>query len=204
MLEGLPQKKTEDYIAFDIECTQETGVHQPNYIYAHQLTADENWEFEGRSCVNDFLNMLMQPKYYEYTMLAHNSKAYNLFFILQDLIHEKMALELITQGSKLMLLKVVPFEIRFTDTLNFLTMKLSKLPKAFGFEGCKGYFLHFFNRCANQNYIGPMPPPNSYGIEYRMPSEKESFLQWYDENRENQFNFQSEFKAYCQADVMML
>ncbi|KAJ1193504.1 hypothetical protein NDU88_002801 [Pleurodeles waltl] len=80
MLEGFPQKKTEDYIVFDIECTQETAVHKPNYIYAHHLTADENWEFEGRSCVNDFLNTFMQPKYHEYTMLAYNSKAYDSFF----------------------------------------------------------------------------------------------------------------------------
>ncbi|KAJ1207711.1 hypothetical protein NDU88_003101 [Pleurodeles waltl] len=187
------QRKTEDYIVFNIECTQDTGVHQPNYIYAHHLTSDENWDSEGRSCMSDFLNTFMQPKYYEYTMLVHNSKAYDSFFILWDLIREKLAVDLITEGSKLMLLKVVPFEIRFIDTLNFLPMKLSKLPKAFGFEGCKGYFPHFFNTWANQNYSGPMPLPDSYGVEYMMPSEKESFLQWYDE-----------LKAYCKVDVMIL
>ncbi|KAJ1176269.1 hypothetical protein NDU88_001551 [Pleurodeles waltl] len=140
------------------------GWAQPNYIYSHDLTAEENWEFEGRLCVNDFLNTFMQLKYYEYTVLAHNSKAYDSFFILLDLIYEKMAIELITLGSKLMLLKVVPFEIRFIDTLNFLPVKFSKLPKAFGFEGCKGYFPHFFNTLASQNYNGPMPPPDSYGF----------------------------------------
>ncbi|XP_069090185.1 uncharacterized protein [Pleurodeles waltl] len=146
----------------------------------------------------------MQPRYQNYTFLAHNSKAYDSFFIIRDLKREKLPVSLITQGFKLMLLKVVPYDIRFIDTLNFLPMKLSKLPKAFGFEGCKGYFPHFFNTWANQNYSGPMPPPDSYGYEYMMPSEKESFLQWYDENREKVFHFQTELKAYCQADVMIL
>lgn len=204
MVKDRPQTKTEDYIVFDIECTQETGVHQPNYIYAHHLTADNNWEFEGPSCVDDFLNTFIQTRFKGYTMLAHNSKAYNSFFILQNIIREKIQVGLITQGSKLMLLTVVPLQIRFIDTLNFLPMKLSKLPKAFGFPGCKGYFPHFFNTWANQNYEGPMPPPDSYGVEYMMPDEKENFLKWYDENREKVFHFQTELKSYCQADVMIL
>ncbi|XP_078499011.1 uncharacterized protein LOC144828487 [Lissotriton helveticus] len=204
MVKGPSQTKTEDYIVFDIECTQETGVHQPNYIYAHHLTSDDSWEFEGRTCVGDFLSTFIQAKFQGYTMLAHNSKAYDSFFILRDMIREKIQVELITQGSKLMLMTVCPLKIRFIDTLNFLPMKLSKLPKAFGFPGCKGYFPHFFNTWANQNYVGPMPPPDSYGVEYMMPDEKVSFLEWYSENREKEFHFQTELKAYCQADVMIL
>ncbi|XP_078509079.1 uncharacterized protein LOC144768953 [Lissotriton helveticus] len=75
MVKGRPQTKTEAYIVFDIECTQETGVHQPNYIYAHHLTSDACWEFEGRTCVGDFLNTFIQTEFKGYTMLAHNSKA---------------------------------------------------------------------------------------------------------------------------------
>ncbi|XP_078531047.1 uncharacterized protein LOC144817954 [Lissotriton helveticus] len=204
MVKDRQPPKTEDYIVFDIECTQETGVHQPNYIYAHHLTSDDCWEFEGRTCVGDFLNTFIQSKFKGYTMLAHNSKAYDSFFILQNMIREKVQVELITQGSKLMLLMAGQLQIRFIDTLNFLPMKLSKLPKAFGFPGCKGYFPHFFNTWANQNYVGPMPPPDSYGVDYMMPAEKESFLQWYSENHEKEFNFQTELKAYCKADVMIL
>lgn len=37
-----------------------------------------------------------------------------------------------------------------------------------------------------------------------MPDEENNFLQWYAENRDKMFNFQTELKAYCQADIMIL
>lgn len=48
--------------------------------------------------------------------------------------------------------------LTFLDSLNFLPMKLAKIPEAFGLEELsKGYFPHFFNTKEHQNYVGPYP-----------------------------------------------
>lgn len=54
--------------------------------------------------------------------------------------------------------------VRIIDSLNFLSMPLSAMPKTFGeTELTKGYFPHFFNTTANATYIGPLPDPEMYG-----------------------------------------
>ena len=58
-------------------------------------------------------------------------------------------------GSKLMSVEInSELGMKLLDTLNYFPMALKNLPKAFGFEGQKGDFPHFFNTPDNQNYIG--------------------------------------------------
>ena len=53
------------------------------------------------------------------------------------------------------------------DSLNYLHMKLSKIPKAFGLKELKkGYFPHFFNTIEHQDYVGPYPEEKYYGCDY--------------------------------------
>ncbi|KAK3550214.1 hypothetical protein QTP86_021240 [Hemibagrus guttatus] len=60
----------------------------------------------------------------------------------------------------------------YIDSLSFLTMKLSSLPKAMGFsEKKKGYFPHFWNILEHQNYIDPYPEPKFYGMDSMMPKD---------------------------------
>jgi hypothetical protein len=62
--------------------------------------------------------------------------------------------------------------IKVIDSLNFLPMKLSALPKAFGLtELKKGWFPHYFNSSENQTYVGPFPDAQCYGHDFM--SEKE-------------------------------
>ena len=89
-------------------------------------------------------------------------KGYGDFFLLEYLIAQSMRPDkIIYNGSKIMYMTVEPgLHIRVIDSLNFLTMKLSALPKAFGInELKKGWFPHHFNTRENQNYVGPYPDP---------------------------------------------
>ncbi|KAK3521298.1 hypothetical protein QTP70_003145 [Hemibagrus guttatus] len=64
-------------------------------------------------------------------------------------------------------------EENYIDSLSFLTMKLSSLPKAMGFsEKKKGYFPHFWNILEHQNYIDPYPEPKFYGMDSMMPKDR--------------------------------
>lgn len=47
--------------------------------------------------------------------------------------------------------------LTFLDSLNFIPMKLAKIPKVFGLEELsKGYFPHLFNTKENQTYVGTL------------------------------------------------
>ena len=86
--------------------------------------------------------------------------------------------------------------MRVLDSLNFLPMRLSALPKSFGLAKLKkGYFPHF--------YIGPFPDPNFYGINNMSSQGRVYFQQWYEEQIDSgaQFDFRKEIEEYCVSDV---
>ncbi|KAM4694216.1 uncharacterized protein O3C94_004645 [Discoglossus pictus] len=199
-----PPEIPSKYIIYDFECMQETGVHIPNYIYAMSLDGEKSWEFQGVNCLQNFVDCFIKTKFVTYTFIAHNAGRYDSYFVVRQLIKEKLKISLLAQGGKLLCVTVDDLEIRFIDSLNFLPMKLSKLPKAMGFAGAKGHFPHFFNTVQNQNYVGPLPTIDFYGVDYMMPDEKNEFMNWYEENKFQIFDFQTALKTYCQQDVEIL
>ena len=69
-------------------------------------------------------------------------------------------------------------------------MALAKFPKTFGQdELCKGYFPHAFNKDENQNYVGPIPCKNDYGVNFMKPEERDAFIAWHDEQVANNYRF---------------
>lgn len=204
MQEHTPPETTDKYIFYDFECMQETGIHTPNYIYATSLNAESDWEFCGISCVQQFIRVFTTSEFEGYTFIAHNAGRYDSYFIVQELIREKLRLDLINQGGKLLCVTVKDLDIRFIDSLNFLPMKLSKLPAAMGFSDSKGHFPHFFNTEQNQGYLGPIPSVDYYGVDYMMSDEKKEFMTWYEAHKHDHFDFQKELKSYCRQDVNVL
>ncbi|XP_073497547.1 uncharacterized protein [Phyllobates terribilis] len=200
------QEVDDNYIVYDIECTQDNQKHIPNYIYAKTLDGEKSWEFKDSSCLVDFVRFFADTKFKKYTFIAHNAGKYDSYFILRQLIREKLEVRLMAKGGKLICVTVVALKIRFIDSINFLPMKLSKLPQALGFAEVKGFFPHFFNTDDNQNYVGSLPPIEKYGADYMMPQEKEEFLKWHEEQKKKNevFDFQVELKKYCKQDVEIL
>ncbi|XP_078241110.1 uncharacterized protein LOC140703714 isoform X1 [Pogona vitticeps] len=167
---------------------------------------DKSWEFRGESCIEAFIRTFTEGRVFEgTTFIAHNSKGYDGYFILNQLVKEKLEVELITQGGKLITIAVPALDIKFLDSLCHLPMGLSKLPKCLGLrQESKGYFPHYFNTPENEQYEGPLPPPEAYGVQHMMPSEQKAFLKWHEENKTKTFNLQRELAAYCQQDVNIL
>ncbi|KAK4880386.1 hypothetical protein RN001_008532 [Aquatica leii] len=134
-------------------------------------------------------------------------KGYDGAFILKSLFKNPSAWnpKIITTGTKLMSINC-DSNIKFIDSINYMPMPLSKLPKTFNFPGTKGYFPHFFNTVKNQNYVGPMPPAHYYGCDEMSTSNRNDFLKWYEEQVNNNFvfDFKTEIIKYCVADVDIL
>ncbi|XP_072043050.1 uncharacterized protein [Amphiura filiformis] len=97
--------------------------------------------------------------------------------------------------------------IVFKDSLNFFPMPLSKLPKSFGIRQlCKGYFPHFFNTKANENYRGELPAAEFFDPEGMSEDGKDRFMDWHAAEKEKglTWDLQEELLKYCVRDVDIL
>ena len=198
---------------FYFECTQEHGIHEVNLCVVY----DEEGEvavFQGKNTVKDFLNWLVTPKYHECIVIAHNFQGYDSYPILKHLHANTIACKAIYNGAKCVTLETKTekshhskIKIKFIDSLNFIPMALAKFPKTFAQpELCKGYFPHFFNKDENQEYVGPIPCQNDYGVNYMKPEAREKFMTWHQEQVQNNyvFDFRHEILKYCRSDVDIL
>ena len=198
---------------FDFECTQEHGIHEVNLCVVY----DEEGEaavFRGKDAVKEFCNWLLTPQHQDCIVIAHNFQGYDSYPIIKYLHEHTVGCEAIYNGAKCITLKTktkkshqFKIRIKFIDSLNFIPMALAKFPKTFAQpEMCKGYFPHFFNKDENQDYVGPIPCQDDYGVNYMKPEAREKFMTWHQEQVENNyvFDFQKEILDYCRSDVDIL
>lgn len=107
--------------------------------------------------MKEFGQWLLSETHKNFTVIAHNMRSFDSFFLLEYLIDQSIRPDqIIFSGSSIMYMLVCRgLNIRILDSLNFLPMPLSKPPAAFELDEMKkGYFPHFFNRPENVNYIG--------------------------------------------------
>ena len=136
-------------------------IHEPNLCVVQQvcnfcLDQDENTNW-CEKCglrehvfdvdpVSEFVKLALLPKkkIVQTVCIAHNRfEGFDSQFVLKHLV-EKLRLrpKLILNGTKIVLMSVK--KVRFVDSLNFLHMPLSSLPKAFGLPNLlKGDFRIF-------------------------------------------------------------
>ena len=208
-IQQMEQEEESSYnhlLFFDFESTQEHGIHCPNLCVVH----DEEREvglFQGEDTVKKFCQWLLTPEHEGCIVVAHNFQGYDGYFITKYLIENAIKYEIIYRGAKSLSLTIPMFNIKFIDSLNFIPMSLAKFPKTFGQdELCKGYFPHLFNKEENQNYVGPIPCQNDYGVNFIKPEERKAFIAWHQEQVENNylFDFRKEIIKYCRSDVDIL
>ena len=191
---------------FDLECKQEHGVHEANLCVVHN-EVEEVGLFRGKDTIKEFCEWLLTKEHQGCIVIAHNFQGYDGYFIQNYLNKNAIKYEVILRGAKILSMTIPMFNIKFIDSLNFIPMSLAKFPKTFGqTELCKGYFPHLFNKEENQDYVGPIPCQNDYGVNFMKPEERETFLAWYKEQVESNylFDFQKEIVKYCRSDVDIL
>ena len=200
------EKSYNHLLFFDFEATQEHGDHRPNLCVVY----DEKEEvelFQGEDTVKEFCQWLLTPVHKGCIAIAHNFQGYDSYFIIKFLNENAIHYEIIYRGAKCLSMTMPMFNIKFIDSLNFIPMSLAKFPKTFGQDGlCKGYFPHLFNKDENQNYVGPIPCQDDYGVNFMKPAEREAFIAWHQEQVENNyvFDFRKEIIEYCRSDVDIL
>ena len=132
-------------------------------------------------------------------------KGFDGQFVLQYLHNNAILPKVILQGLEIMRLEAQ--NIMLKDSLNYLPMPLSALPKAFGFtELHKGYYPYLFNTKENENYSGPYPSPEFYCPNQMKTSDREKFLEWHSKKVDSGevFDNAKELELYCVSDVTIL
>ena len=163
--------------------------------------------FEGQDTSRMFGKWLFSSQHKYFKTVCHNMKGYDGYFLLEYLIDQSMRPDkIIYNGSKIMYMTVEKdLLIKVIDSLNFLPMKLSKLPEVFGIKELKkGWFPHFFNTRENQRYVGPYPDPKYYGCDIMGNEEREKCLAWLESKENCVFDFRKEMLNCCRSDVDIL
>ena len=163
--------------------------------------------FSGASTTEHFCKWLFTETHKGFTVIAHNARGYDAYFLYDYLMMNGSRPDpVIFSGSKIMYMHINSLNMRLVDSLNFLPMPLANLPKSFGLkEKKKGFFPHFFNTKENQYKVLPCLPDMEYYDPNSMSKERRTeFLEWYEANRNETFDFQKEMKEYCISDVDIL
>ncbi|KAK3918067.1 putative DNA polymerase [Frankliniella fusca] len=222
-------------IYYDIETTQckpvegkpDTFEHKPNLLVSQAVcdkcvNVAQNDHFcaacktrqhvfhnldDPNVCVmGQFFDYLQSfPAKTEILLVAHNAKAFDAVFALQEVIERKLKNELILQGAKILCMKVGNW--KFIDSLMFLPMPLSAMPRSFGLhELKKGYMPFLANKPEFYTYEGPMLDKEFYCFSDMKSKAATDFSKWYEEMVASGyvFNFRRELIEYCISDVTIL
>ena len=105
--------------------------------------------FRGIDAVVQFCDHIMTPHYNNTVLIAHSANDFDNYPVINALIdhHGVVPDKILYNGSKIIYMHVAKgLDLTFRDSLNFLDMRLSKLPGCFDLnELCKGYFPYLFN-----------------------------------------------------------
>ena len=161
--------------------------------------------FQGENTLDDFGEWLFARQNAGARVIAHNSKGYDGYFLLDYLLRNNIETKPLYRGTKLMNIHVGSFlNMDLIDSVNFLPMKLKAFSKAFEISTTKGDFPFKFIKKENWNYVGSYPDLDMYGVDTMQAKDREVFIQWYEEKKNDVFDFQKELIQYCRADVSLL
>ncbi|KAK3931295.1 putative DNA polymerase [Frankliniella fusca] len=138
-------------------------------------------------------------------LAAHNSRSFDGVFVTQEAVKRKLKYEVTLQGAKILCMEIGLW--KFIESLMFLPMPLSAMPKSFGLtELKKGYWPFMANKPEFYTYEGPLLDKHFYCVSTMNQKAVGEFNASHDEQTANGFvyNFRRELIDYCISDVTIL
>lgn len=231
-----PKNKTDKIIVWDIEAdiNYENG-HKPicivaEYVYGRPTIRRtdkegneriENIPFgifqscydEEYSCfvfknIDQFGNFCLSHLNEGYTFIAHNGGKYDLTFLRKFLLDRSIRIrKQCSRGNNIISMELGGgYNVRFIDSLNFISQPLSEFPKTFGIQELKkGYFPYKFITETNLHTKYDKHPDIYYYEPNNFKSKKyDDFMRWYKDNSNKPFDTWNELVKYCVSDVKLL
>ena len=210
-------------IFFDVE-TEKLAIGDGKYEFGpicvvsmHEDEEEEARVFYGEDCMQQFLRYVhvgddsLEATGDRYQIIAHNAGKFDAFLAVKYFMKTRTDIpRILFNGNKI--LKMQSGKITWLDSVAYLQCALRQVPKLCGLDIDlrKGFFPHDFNIPENRDYVGPLPPKESFGIKFHKKYEIEEFDKWYkDESarfaRENcVYDLKAEMVEYCKQDVRVL
>ena len=103
--------------------------------------------FKGVETQNKFCEWLFAEDHKNFTAIAHNSKAYDSYFIYNYMLQNSIIPDpIIFSGFKIIYMRIGrQLNMRIIDSLNFLPMPLSHFPKYFELNELKKGIFHIIS-----------------------------------------------------------
>lgn len=216
------------FIFYDVESRQDElgpngdNIHVPNLCVFQQrcdLCIDEadtvticarcclRRQVLKRNPIETFVSYVLgvRKAFKRVIVMVHNGQAYDHQFLFRHLlVSTDLKIDVIMRGTSIIMMTIG--NVKFLDSINYFPMALSALPKAFdlGKELKKGYFPHLFNIAANENYDGPIPDLKYYDPDHLNEEARLELIDWYNENKNTNFNMHRDLIEYCISDVDIL
>ncbi|XP_061128058.1 uncharacterized protein LOC133149876 [Syngnathus typhle] len=199
-----PQPPCKNVVYYDFETYVDAdGLHNPFLICCKSNRLTKQWF--GTDCVDKFLTFFRNPRFKQTTFVAHNARGFDSYILIKRMLELGIKLDILMQGSKVLSFVDLDTKSRYIDSLSFLTMPLSAMPKALGLEDkSKGCFPHKFSSLEHLNYVGCHPEPTYYNVEQMSPSQRAKFDEWYVKQANDVFDFAKQALTYCENDVDLL
>ncbi|EFP04698.1 hypothetical protein CRE_19551 [Caenorhabditis remanei] len=142
-------------------------------------------------------------------LIAHNGGRYDYVFLMSALAQKmNVTPDFVCNGSTFIsaTFKLKDRELVFRDSCQFMPMKLSSMPKAFGLDiQAKGHFPYLLNYPESYGKTWDTKPPKKYyQPEYMSVEDAKEFEKWYEETYNEPFDFDEEILKYCLNDTEIL
>jgi G:T-mismatch repair DNA endonuclease (very short patch repair protein) len=163
--------------------------------------------FRGLDVTQTFGDWLFSRQHRGMTVIAHNAKGYDNYFLYNYCLRRNMTPSLIFNGTKIVYMHLKKgINLRCLDSCSFLPMPLADLPQCFDLnEVKKGFFPHFYNIPEHYHTIRVgLPSPDFYGESTMSKERQEEFKVWYSQHCNDIFDFEQEMLDYCRSDVDIL
>ena len=128
--------------------------------------------------------------------IAHNAKVFDLHFILNRAIRLKWKPERITNGLKIISMKMK--HLVFLVSVSFLPCALRKLPEAVGLQASKSWYPTTLTLRKSSIMLGLFA---TYPMDEMGGREREEFLACYETRKSHSFHKKHVLEAYCEDDV---
>ena len=171
--------KSWKYVFYDFECTQnmidtetKRPVHEVNYCIAMSIcdkypddgSCDDCLPVHtfsglgGQNALENFCWWAFDHSVNEGAVfIAHNSSNDDAYFILSYLITNGEYSEILTNGGRLLVMRIKTRNAKLSDSCCFIAMPLSRFSDTFNIPHTTGTVPLMFNVSDNYNYVGPLP-----------------------------------------------
>lgn len=166
--------------------------------------------FKGPDASKAFCKWLFRVNHSGVTVIAHNGRSFDHYFLYDYLIKNAYEPECVFAGSKIMMMKVGKgLNIRCLDSLSFLSMPLSAFVPSFGLRtGDKGFYPYCFNTLekSSNGYEGQFPGEEYFDVGSMRGGKVEEFKTWHRQQVLDgvRWNWDVETEKYTRQDVTIL